>query len=251
MTQRYFITGTDTDAGKTLVSAAILAAARNAGYSTFGLKPVAAGCEMMDGQLKNSDALLHQNFSHPPLDYSIHNPVTLEPPIAPHIAAEQIGQPLTLSGLKSACLTSLSHSEAEVELVEGAGGWLVPINHDETLADLAVSLGTEDDQPELAVILVVGLRLGCINHAMLTLQSIQASGLKLAGWVANSLSPAMEVENANMDYLVGAFAKQNIPCLGHIPYFKELETELAETPLDRKTMAANKAAEFITLFRQD
>ncbi|WP_221794545.1 dethiobiotin synthase [Oceanobacter mangrovi] len=244
--QRFFITGTDTDAGKTLVSAAILASAQQHGLSTFGLKPVAAGCEQdADGQLKNSDALLHQMFSAPALDYAVHNPIALQAAIAPHIAAEQTGSPLTLDGLLAACHHSLDQSSADVELVEGAGGWLVPINNQHTLADLAVEL---NKTRPLKVILVVGLRLGCINHAMLTLQAIQASGLDVAGWVANSLSPAMEVENANMDYLLQAFAKHKVPNLGHIPYFSNLETDLAETPLDLKQHAARLAADSLSLF---
>ncbi|WP_051218923.1 dethiobiotin synthase [Oceanobacter kriegii] len=248
MTKRFFVTGTDTDAGKTLVSAAILAAAKNAGLTAFGLKPVAAGCDTIDGQLKNSDALLHQSFSQPSHDYEVHNPIALQAAIAPHIAARQEGKPLTLSGLLEACNNSLSQSDADVQLVEGAGGWLVPINNEHTLADLALQLNTSEGAPQLEVILVVGLRLGCINHAMLSLQVIQASGLKVAGWVANSLSPAMEVENANMDYLLQAFAKADVPCLGHVPYFSNLETELAETPLDVKSKAAEQAAEYINLF---
>ncbi|MFK4753724.1 dethiobiotin synthase [Oceanobacter antarcticus] len=251
--RRVFITGTDTDAGKTLISAALLAAAGRAGYQTFGLKPVAAGCERITdgnaqhpGQLRNDDALLLQRFSNVEQPYAIHNPFAFEAAIAPHIAARQEQRPLKLDELTRACRHSLATANASFELIEGAGGWLVPINTTHSLADLAVELGGDDAQQPLEVILVVGLRLGCINHALLSVEAIHSRGLTLAGWVANSLSPAMDVEQANLEYLTDVLAQQHIPLLGHVPYLKMLE-QAADTPpqqlLDNKANAALRASQ--------
>ncbi|MGB1091700.1 MAG: dethiobiotin synthase [Oceanobacter sp.] len=247
---RYFVTGTDTDAGKTLISSALLAYGQQKGLSTFGLKPVAAGCELNDNQQWiNEDALLHQTLSFPPHDYALHNPVALQAAIAPHIAAEQEARPLQLSELASQCLHSLNSSQAELQIIEGAGGWLVPLNNNNSMADLAVELSK--DGP-MEVILVVGLKLGCINHALLTLESIQQRGLKLAGWVANSLSPDMEVEADNLNYLTNQFEQQGIARLGHVPFIADLAdlrqpaTE-SEQSLAIKISAARSASRYLQI----
>ena len=250
MTRRFFITGTDTDAGKTLTSGTVLQAAVQAGFSAFGLKPVAAGCDQQaDGALVNDDALLHQQCSAPSHVYAVHNPIALKAAIAPHIAAEQEGRPMTLQQLVDVCLDSLHQAPADVQLVEGAGGWLVPINEEHTLADLAVALNEQTDEPRLEVILVVGLRLGCINHAMLTLESIQHRGLKVAGWVANSLSPSMEVEDANFRYLHQAFEHAGVPCVGQIPWQPALAGKQGMDSLPGKIQTARSLAGNISLFR--
>jgi dethiobiotin synthetase len=182
--RRYFIAGTDTGVGKTQVTAALLLNAQACGLRSLGLKPVAAGCVYRDGQLVNEDALLLQRCSSLPASYAAVNPVALEPAIAPHIAAERTGVGLRAAELSSH-VRAQETSGAELLLVEGAGGWLVPLNPAETMADLAVALG-------YPVILVVGMRLGCLNHALLTAEAIRAAGLPLAGWVANCVTPEMD-----------------------------------------------------------
>lgn len=212
--KRYFITGTDTDAGKTLVSSALLQKAQQQGLTTFGLKPVAAGCEQVETdnglQWQNEDAQLLRQYSTEQQKYSLHNPIALQAAIAPHIAAEQENTALSCNDLLTACQPGLSVA-ADFQLVEGAGGWLVPLNNAETLADFAGELDAE-------VILVVGLRLGCINHTLLSAQVIQNCGAKLVGWVANSLSVDMEAQAGNLAFLRQWFEQRQIPLLGHTPY---------------------------------
>lgn len=222
MAYRYFVAGTDTGVGKTLVTAALLHKATQQGYAAFGLKPVAAGCTGFP--LQNTDAQLLQRHSATNLSYNTHNPVALEAAIAPHIAAtlENKTAEMDLKYLTNACENSLSRALTTANgklpwhVVEGAGGWLVPLNDQHTLADLAHALRTP-------VILVVGLRLGCINHAMLSVESIQLSGLPLAGWVANSLEPCMHSEKNNLEYLTQAMQRKNIPLLGKLPYTPSLK----------------------------
>ena len=164
MKKRYFIAGTDTDAGKTMVACALLAKARGQGLTTAAVKPVAAGCIDTKDGLRNDDAeqLLAQCTL--PLYYEQVNPVAFMAPIAPHIAAQQQGQRMQvgrLAGFTSGVLMQ----GANLTLVEGAGGWRVPVNERETLADLAIALS-------IPVVLVVGMRLGCINHTLLTVEEL-------------------------------------------------------------------------------
>ncbi len=204
---RFFIAGTDTDAGKTTVAAGLLEAANRSGLSTLGMKPVAAGCEHTEQGLRNADALSLQQAMSLSLPYEQINPVALEPAIAPHIAADQAGRRLTVAQLAGFCRGLLMQS-ADLALIEGAGGWRVPLNRRETLADLAVEL-------QLPVILVVGLKLGCINHALLTAEAIARDGLALAGWVANTVDGDMQAFEANL-----ATLRQRLPapCLGVVPH---------------------------------
>lgn len=206
----YFITGTDTGVGKTQVTAALLLAAQAYGLRSLGVKPVAAGCVRANGQLVNEDALLLQRCSNLSPDYAAVNPVALEPAIAPHIAAERAGIVLRAAALADQ-VRAQEASEADMLLVEGAGGWLVPLNETETMADLAAALG-------YPVILVVGMRLGCINHALLTAQAIRASGLALAGWVANSVKAEMDFLAENVRTL-----EQRLPAprMGTLPFFAD------------------------------
>ena len=176
MSKTFFITGTDTEVGKTAISCALLAAAAARGLRTAAVKPVAAGCDS-DG--RNEDALQLLAVMTEQLDYEQVNPVALAEPIAPHIAAEREGRRLQAGRLAGLC-RGVMLGGAELVLVEGAGGWRVPLGPRETLADLAVQLQAE-------VVLVVGMRLGCINHALLTAEAVQRDGLRLAGWVANQL----------------------------------------------------------------
>ena len=210
--KRFFIAGTDTDAGKTTVACALLAKARNQGLSTAAVKPVAAGCiETKDG-FRNNDAeqLLAQCTM--PLYYEQVNPVAFLAPIAPHIAAQQQGQRLQvdrLAGFTSGVLMQ----GANLTLVEGAGGWRVPVNERETLADLAIALG-------IPVVLVVGMRLGCINHTLLTVEAITRDGLTLAGWVANCIDPQMAELDANIMTLQHRI---QAPMLGVVPNLANIE----------------------------
>lgn len=205
----FFVAGTDTNVGKTLIAAGLLVAAKNKGLTTAALKPVAAGCEKMDNGLRNSDALILQSVITQKLDYDQINPYALEAAIAPHIAAQQEKRSLSVDRLSGFCRGILS--SANVTLVEGAGGWRVPINAHETMADLAKNL-------QLPVILVVGVRLGCINHALLTIEAVMRDGLPVAGWVANCIDAQMPVLQDNIDSLRVRIAA---PCLGVVPFLTE------------------------------
>ena len=176
----YFITGTDTGIGKTVVTLGLMRWLQDRGRRVAAMKPVASGCERTPQGLRNEDALQLQQQASMPLDYDVVNPYAFEPPIAPHIAASQAGVQIELDIIRQGVRLLAEH--ADLVCVEGVGGWLVPLNGEESVADLAVSLG-------LGVVLVVGMRLGCLNHALLTAQAIQASGASLAGWVANCLPP--------------------------------------------------------------
>lgn len=175
---RYFITGTNTNVGKTYIAVELLKFFREHGLVTVGLKPVAAGCELIKEGLRNADALLLQQHSTYQLPYSSINPIALAEPIAPHIAAEKQNTTLNAIDLAKHCHSILDIKSLDCCIVEGAGGWLVPLNSNETMADFAKLLG-------FPVILVVGMELGCINHALLTYNAILATGLKVAGWIAN------------------------------------------------------------------
>lgn len=201
----YFITGTDTDVGKTHVSCALLTAARQRGLRTAALKPVAAGVE--PGSDYNADALALQQVCSEPLGLEALNPVCLHQAIAPHLAAQEAGTALSVQSLLEPCRAVLERP-TDLSLVEGAGGWLVPLNAHETLADLAVAL-------RLPVILVVGMRLGCLNHALLSAAAIRASGLPLKGWIANHIAPDMPMAQENVATLATMLAE---PLLGVIPY---------------------------------
>ena len=189
MTKAYFITGTDTGVGKTLVASTLLALANQKNLRTLGLKPVAAGGVLKDGKFVNEDAweLMHLSNLHP--DYSDVNPIALRSAIAPHIAASEESLSMSASSLAAHCVQQAQKSEFCV--IEGAGGWSVPINESETMADIAVALG-------YPIILVVGMRLGCINHSLLSAQVIRQSGLGIAGWVANKIDPDMHAYQENI-----------------------------------------------------
>lgn len=208
--QRWFVTGTDTDVGKTAVAAGLLTLLNQQGLTTLALKPIAAGCEPSADGLRNSDALALQQAASIKLDYQQLNPVALEPPIAPHIAAAEAGLNLTVEKLAGYCRGALL-TPADVALVEGAGGWRVPLNPRESLAALPVALGCK-------VVLVVGVRLGCISHALLTAEAIARDGLQIVGWVANIVAPQtarLEENIASLKALLPA------PCWGVVPYLDD------------------------------
>ena len=200
----FFITGTDTEVGKTFISVALVSLLQQQGYKTVGMKPIASGCEWLDGQWKNEDALALIKQSQTDLAYSLINPYAFEPAIAPHLAAKQVGETISLTVLESQ-FTAM-RLQADAVVVEGAGGWLVPLNDQQTIADLAKALN-------LPVVLVVAIKLGCINHALLTVQAIADSGLKLVGWVANDF-----LDDSQSTAIIQSL-KQRItaPCLGIVP----------------------------------
>lgn len=221
MSKRYFVTGTDTEIGKTTIAAALLHAARSSGLSTAAVKPVAAGCERTPEGLRNEDALALQAECSPALAYELINPVTLEAAIAPHIAAQEEGSALTLEILAGACLQVFDRKR-DLTLVEGAGGWRVPLNDDELLSGLAREL-------KLPVVLVVGMRLGCINHALLTCEAIAADGLELAGWVANHVDADMSRPDENLATLQQLI---KAPFLGRVPRLEQADAAAVAAYLD-------------------
>ena len=206
---RIFVTGTDTEIGKTVVAAGLVARAAQEGLKTAGLKPVAAGCERVDGQLMNEDALQLMNASNVELPYATVNPIALEPAIAPHIAANQLNLSINSRILKVHYERNLP-SDLDLAVFEGAGGWFVPLNDFETFQDFAVNMN-------LGVVLVVGMRLGCINHALLSEQAIKVSGLDFIGWIANFPSPEMDVATENLETLMERIES---PLLGVVPYLE-------------------------------
>lgn len=203
----YFVTGTDTEIGKTFIAAALLELARERGLRCAALKPVAAGCSVVDRELVNDDALQLIAASGTHLDYRAVNPIALEPAIAPHIAAVQAGVELSAAKLSAHCRNALAR-DMDFAIVEGAGGWFVPLNDSETLADVCLDLSARP-------ILVVGMKLGCLNHALLTAHAIAKAGAEMAGWVANCPGPEMPVFEENVATLR---ERLPAPCLGVVPH---------------------------------
>ena len=208
-----FVTGTDTDAGKTFVSVLLLKALNKQNYRTIGFKPIAAGCEWHDGVLKNADALALQSAASVKLPYEKVNPISFEPPIAPHIAAQLCGQTLSLSQISDA-FDVLREVPADLVLVEGAGGWRLPLS---APSDGAHALYLSDwvAQQKLPVILVVGMKLGCLNHALLSYEQIKRDGLEVVGWVANQMQSDMLHYQENLATLQAAISE---PMLAEVKY---------------------------------
>ncbi|HHQ6568236.1 TPA: dethiobiotin synthase [Serratia fonticola] len=220
MIKRWFVTGTDTEVGKTVASSALLQAASAAGWRCAGYKPVASGSEMTDEGLRNGDALSLQRNSSVALDYAVVNPYTFAEPTSPHIVSQTEGRPISLTRLS----TGLRHLEQRADwlLVEGAGGWFTPLSEHETFADWV-------QQEQLPVILVVGIKLGCINHALLTALAIQQSGLTLAGWIANDVTlPGKR----HQEYLATLCRLLPAPLLGEIPNLPQVEQQALGQYLD-------------------
>lgn len=209
MIKRWFVTGTDTEVGKTVASSALLQAAVKAGYCAVGYKPVASGCELTAEGLRNSDALALQKNSAVQLPYQKINPLAFLEPTSPHIVSAEEGTPITFTQL-SAGLAEISDN-ADWVLTEGAGGWFTPLSEQHTFADWVI-------EQALPVILVVGIRLGCINHALLTAQAINLAGLPLVGWIGNNLQAPDKYQAAYLNTLHQRIAA---PCLGEIPYLTD------------------------------
>lgn len=204
----FFVTGTDTEVGKTTVSVKLLAHYNRQGLRTSALKPIASGCENTPHGLRNSDALQLQAAASLQFPYTAVNPYAIEPAIAPHII---LNDQIKVDDVIAKCQTILS-ADKDVLIVEGAGGWYAPLNSQQSFADIAKQLG-------FAVILVVGIRLGCINHSLLSYEAILRSGLPTAGWIANCLDNQM----ACIDDNITAIAERlPIPLLATLPYHGEL-----------------------------
>jgi dethiobiotin synthetase len=206
MTLGVFVTGTDTGVGKSLASAALLHALARHHARVVGMKPVAAGAGLHGGRLANEDAVLLRAASTVAVPPELDNPVLLPEPLSPHIAAARAGVRIQIPTIVQSYRQLAARADAVV--VEGAGGLHVPLSDTETGADLAQALG-------LPMVLVVGLRLGCLNHAALTLDAIRARGLALAGWVANRIDPHMLAPEDNIAWLR---QRLGVPLLAELPH---------------------------------
>ncbi len=204
MPRAWFVTGTDTGVGKTLVSAALLTALVRSGQRAVGMKPVASGCDATPHGLRSADAEALRVAGNVVADYADINPYALAAPTAPHLAAAATGVQIDVATIRTHYARLAARADAVV--VEGGGGWLVPINRTQTMADVVRAL-------ELPVILVVGIRLGCLNHALLTERAIAACGCRLVAWVANS--PESSVPEGYVEALTDCL---DVPCLGVIPF---------------------------------
>ena len=202
----FFVTGTDTGIGKTRASAALLHALRARGLRATGMKPVASGCERVGGEWRNEDALALLDASDPRPAYADCNPFALPLPLAPELAARDAGIEVGLPPLLEAHARLAAAADAVV--VEGVGGWAAPLSARLMQADLVRAL-------DIPVVLVVGLRLGCLNHALLSARAIAADGCRLAGWIANAIDPAMEAVEDNVGILG---ARLPAPCWGRLPF---------------------------------
>jgi dethiobiotin synthetase len=216
MRRGYFVTGTGTGVGKTRVSCALLHAFAERGKIVVGMKPVAAGME--NGKWEDVELLSAAGNINVPRE--LINPYAFIPPIAPHIAAERAGIRIDVEVIRNA-LCKLQEL-ADAVIVEGVGGFLVPLNERQNGADLAVALG-------LPVILVVGMQLGCLSHALLTAQAVQAAGLTLAGWVANGIDPAMQAFDENVSALE---RRLKCPLLGVLPFQQSMDCQKMHSTLD-------------------
>jgi len=215
-----FVTGTDTGVGKTLVSCALLSALKRQGYVVQGMKPVASGCEHSAQGLRNDDAQGLIQHSSSRLPYSTVNPYAFEEAVAPHLLAAQSNVLIDIDFIRQKYLEIAQ--QCEHVIVEGAGGWQVPLNHRQTMADLAVAL-------QLPVVLVVGMRLGCINHALLTYRSILDSGLPCLGWVANEIDDNMQLTSENIHSIA---QRIDVPLLGRMPYSEQCDIQAMADNLD-------------------
>jgi dethiobiotin synthetase len=218
MTKSVFIAGTDTEVGKTFYSKLLLQSLNAQGLRTAAMKPLASGAVRHDGKLRNADALVLQQAASTSFPYELCNPYCFEAAIAPHLAARQVGIRIDLEVILQA--HKKLQQQADVTVIEGVGGWLVPVDDKRTVADLIQTLG-------VPVILVVGMRLGCINHALLTADNIEQRGVPLLGWVANMMEPGMSHLDENIKSIA---ARIDAPLLDTIEFINNPE---ADTPNQR------------------
>lgn len=212
MKQGYFITGTDTNVGKTVATIALMRYFKQQGQSVLAMKPVAAGAELQRGQLRNEDALLLQANATVDVGYDLINPYVFALPVSPHLAA---GDATVSLEVIAEHFNTLKHL-ADIVLVEGAGGWYTPLNATQTICDLASALS-------LPVILVVAVKLGCLNHAQLSYQAIVQSGNCCAGWLAVHVDRQQLLPEANIATLQ---ARLPIPLLGVLPFQDDLDFDV-------------------------
>ncbi len=212
----YFVTGTDTEVGKTSVSMGLMRALQRRGHVVVGMKPVASGCNSAPWGLVNEDASLLQECASFNSPYQYVNPYAFEQAVAPHLAANCKGVHIEIPVISDACRRLTT--EADRVVVEGVGGWLVPINENQTMADVALALG-------LPVVMVVAIRLGCLNLALLTAAAIHGSGLPLVGWVANRIDPECKQQDGNITALRQRLAA---PLLADLAYLNDADARLEQ-----------------------
>lgn len=215
-----YVTGTDTGVGKTLVSAALLAALNANGMHAVGMKPIASGCDSTTHGLRNADAQLLIAASAGTPEYALVNPYAFAEPIAPHIAASDAGVTIAIETIASA-FSTLART-AQCVVVEGVGGWMAPLGPSLMQRDLVQRL-------QLPVILVVGLRLGCLNHALLSARAIREDGCELAGWIGSRVDPAMLRPDDNLATLR---ERLGAPCLGVLPFAPDAAPEVLAAHLE-------------------
>ena len=217
-----FITGTDTGVGKTFYSQLLLRNLNAQGLRTAAMKPFASGAKLQDGKLCNADALVLQQAANTSFSYELCNPYCFEPAIAPHLAAEHAGVRIDSAVIRHAF--EQLQRQADITLVEGVGGWLVPLDQTQTVADLVTTMG-------LPVILVVGMRLGCINHALLTADNIIKRGIPLLGWVANVIEPDMPYLDENIQSIA---QRLHAPLLDIIQFINNPDRGMSNSRLNIK-----------------
>ena len=215
-----YVTGTDTGIGKTFASCALLHALRREGVRAVGMKPVASGCDFIDGRWRNADALALQDASAPRPDYADLNPYALPLPLAPELAAADAGITVALEAIVAA--HARLQAQADAVVVEGVGGWAAPLSATLDQAHVARAL-------QLPVVLVVGLRLGCLNHAYLSARAIAQDGCRLAGWIASDIDPDMARADDNFALLSHRLPA---PCWGRLPHAPEAAAEFLTRYLD-------------------
>lgn len=206
MKQGFFITGTDTGIGKTRCAATLMHYFRQQRLSVIGMKPVASGCRVHEGRLKSEDALILQQQATVPMPYELVNPYAFELPVSVHIGASLAGITIDISVIQDH--VEVLKRRADVLIVEAVGGWMAPLNTNNDVSDLANAL-------QLPVILVISMRLGCINHAKLTYNAINAKGLSCAGWIANCTQPDLLFIDENILTIQSTI---DAPLLGILPF---------------------------------
>lgn len=230
-----FITGTDTEVGKTFVSTMLIKLLVDEGLNVSAMKPIASGAKEIDGMLQNEDALSLINASNVAAEYQTVNPYVFEPAISPHIAAEQAGIEVDCKKIKSSF--DQLNKVSDVVVVEGVGGWYAPLSDHTTVADLAAELN-------LPIILVVGLRLGCLNHTLLTAQAIRQAGLPIAGWIANYVEKDFVSAKENIKTLQHFL--HDFPLLGTVPFeLNDEQDEQNQADLNNKKHRYNLNKEII------
>lgn len=234
--QGCFVTGTDTEVGKTRISAALLHWCAKQGWRSAGFKPVAAGTGLIDGQWVNEDVHRLRQASSIPLTDAEVGPLQFDAACAPHIAAELEGRTIECTAIVQSA--SAMADRADLVVVEGVGGFCVPLSPDTDTSHVACALG-------LPVILVVGLRLGCLNHALLTAEAIRSRHLRLAGWIGNTIDPHMAQVPANLSTLREELGRRHqVPCLGVVPWVTEPSPATVAAHLDDAALHAVFASIF-------